>query len=126
MVNYSFLIVFISCCLSASAYSQNISPGELYISTVLTPVNSATVGVEGPATDRNGNLYIARFGKGLIAVVSPEGRLIREISLIGKKPTNVAFGGKDGCTMYVTLQDMGNIECFQVEKPGREWQMRNK
>jgi sugar lactone lactonase YvrE len=80
-------------------------------------------GMDGMRCDAKGNLYIARYGKGVVAVVSPEGKLIREINLIGKKPTNVAFGGIDGKTVYVTLQDQGNIESFSTDTPGREWMM---
>lgn len=81
-------------------------------------------GMDGMRCDIDGNLYIARFGKGVVAKVSPEGKLIREINLAGKRPTNVAFGGVDGRTVYVTLQDMGNIESFRVDLPGREWQIQ--
>ena len=49
-----------------------------------------------------------------------------EITLTGKLPSNIAFGGKDGRTAYVTLQDKGNVESFRVDKPGREWQMSKK
>jgi len=77
-------------------------------------------GMDGMRTDAKGNLYIARYGAGVVAVVSPEGTLLREVKLKGQKPTNVAFGGKDGRTVYVTLQDRGAIEAFRVETPGRE------
>ncbi len=83
-------------------------------------------GMDGMRCDMNGNLYIARHGKGTIAKVSPEGKLLREIILIGKKPSNIAFGGKDGRTAYTTLQDQGNIETFRVDIPGREWKTVNK
>lgn len=82
--------------------------------------------MDGMRCDVNGNLYIARFGKGTIVKVSPEGKVLEEIKLTGKRPTNVAFGGKDGCTIYVTLQDKGNIESFRVDVPGREWEMQRK
>jgi len=81
-------------------------------------------GMDGMRCDANGNLYIARYGKGVVAVVSAEGKLMREITLTGKKPTNVAFGGNDGKTVYVTLQDQGNIETFRSDTPGREWVMQ--
>jgi sugar lactone lactonase YvrE len=81
-------------------------------------------GMDGMRCDTKGNLYIARHGKGTIAKVSPEGKLLREIPLNGKKPSNIAFGGKDGRTAYTTLQDQGNIETFRVDTPGREWKMR--
>ena len=53
-------------------------------------------------------------------VVSPDGRQVREVTLKGRKPTNVAFGGPDGRTVFVTLQDRGAIEAFRVAIPGRE------
>ncbi len=83
-------------------------------------------GMDGMRCDIEGNLYVARFGKGVIAIVSPGGKLVREVPLTGKRPTNVAFGGKDGRTMYVTIQDQGNIESFRTEIPGREWKMQQK
>jgi gluconolactonase len=81
-------------------------------------------GVDGMRCDVKGNIYIARFGKGVVAKVSPKGYILKEVTLTGKKPTNVAFGGKDGRTVYVTLMDMGNLESFRVDEPGREWQMQ--
>ena len=42
------------------------------------------------------------------------------------KPSNIAFGGPDGKTAYVTLQDMGWVETFEVDRPGRSWQMRSR
>jgi len=80
-------------------------------------------GMDGMRCDVKGNLYIARFGKGTVVKVSPEGKVLNEIVLIGKRPTNVAFGGKDGRTVFVTLQDQGNIESFVADEPGREWKM---
>lgn len=78
-------------------------------------------GMDGMRCDVNGNLYIARYDKGVVAIVSPGGKLIREVKLIGKKPTNIAFGGVDGKTVYVTMQDKKNIECFRTDTPGEEW-----
>jgi gluconolactonase len=83
-------------------------------------------GMDGMRCDVSGNLYIARYGKGTVVKVSPGGKVLQEITLIGKRPTNVAFGGPDGRTVYVTLQDQGNIESFRVDEPGREWKMKKK
>ncbi|WP_171062761.1 SMP-30/gluconolactonase/LRE family protein [Larkinella sp. C7] len=83
-------------------------------------------GMDGMRCDADGNLYLTRFGKGTIAKVAPSGKVIQEIPLVGKRPTNICFGGKDGRTAYVTLQDQGNLESFRVDKPGREWAMRKK
>lgn len=83
-------------------------------------------GMDGMRSDVMGNLYITRHGKGTVAVVSAQGKLLREITLTGKQPSNIAFGGDDGRTAYVTLQDTGNIERFRVEHPGRAWQLRQR
>jgi gluconolactonase len=83
-------------------------------------------GMDGMRCDADGNLYITRHGKGTIAKVSPAGKVLLEVPLAGKLPSNLAFGGKDGRTVYVTLQDNGNIETFNVETPGREWKMLKK
>lgn len=80
-------------------------------------------GMDGMRCDVKGNLYICRHGKGVVAKVSPEGKLLNEITLIGKLPSNIAFGGKDGRSAFVTLQDQKNIETFCVDQPGREWKM---
>jgi gluconolactonase len=77
-------------------------------------------GMDGMRCDSKGNLYIARIGKGVVVKISPQGEILQEIKLTGKNPTNVAFGGKDGCTVYVTLMDQGNLESFRVDTPGRE------
>ena len=83
-------------------------------------------GMDGMRCDVNGNLYIARYGKGTVAIVSPAGKFIKEVRLIGKNPTNIAFGGADGKTVYVTMQDRGNIEYFITDTAGNEWNQIQK
>lgn len=83
-------------------------------------------GMDGMRCDVRGNLYITRHGKGTVAKVSPAGKVLLEVPVGGKQPSNLAFGGEDGRTVYVTLQDTGNVEKFQVEDPGREWKMLKK
>tara|TARA_B100001057_G_scaffold490798_1_gene579785 strand:- start:1438 stop:2328 length:891 start_codon:yes stop_codon:yes gene_type:complete len=78
-------------------------------------------GMDGMRCDVEGNLYITRYGKGTVAKLSPNGVLILEVQTKGKKPSNIAFGGSDGKTAYVTFQDRGYIETFRVEKPGRSF-----
>lgn len=77
-------------------------------------------GFDGMKCDKAGNLYVARYGKGVIAVMSPKGKLLREIPLKGKQCSNLVFGGKDGKTVYVTLQDRKCVETFRVAIAGRK------
>lgn len=75
-------------------------------------------GMDGMRCDSKGNLYIARYGKGTVAMVSPEGEVLREFQLKGKKPSNITFGGKDGKSCFVTMADRGCIETFRAPFPG--------
>ncbi|CAN5390257.1 SMP-30/gluconolactonase/LRE family protein [soil metagenome] len=78
-------------------------------------------GLDGMKCDTIGNLYVTRYDKGTIAIISPSGELVREVSMRGKKTSNITFGGKDGKTCYVTLQDRKCIETFQAELPGKKF-----
>ncbi|MSV30458.1 MAG: SMP-30/gluconolactonase/LRE family protein, partial [Bryobacterales bacterium] len=78
-------------------------------------------GFDGMRCDVDGNLYITRHGKGVVAKVSPEGKLIREIPVLGSKPSNICFGGPDGRTAYVTEMEHGRLVQFRVDRPGLEW-----
>ena len=89
--------------------------GEGNISHKKLLINFPDFGLDGMRTDQQGNLYIARYGKGVIAVVSAEGKLLREINLKGKFPTNVAFGGDNNKQVFVTMQKRGAIESFIIE-----------
>jgi len=80
-------------------------------------------GLDGMRCDVAGNLYVTRHGKGTVVKVSPQGEALAEIRLRGSNPTNLAFGGPDGRTCYVTVADRGNIETFRTNLPGREWQL---
>jgi sugar lactone lactonase YvrE len=78
-------------------------------------------GFDGMKCDKNGNLYVARYGKGVIAILSPDGTVIREVDLKGKRCSNLVFGGVDGKTVFVTLQDRKGMEKFRSEIAGRSY-----
>jgi sugar lactone lactonase YvrE len=76
-------------------------------------------GFDGMACDNKGNLYVTRHGKGTIAIMSPDGKMIREVQLKGKSCSNLVFGGKKGKTVFVTMQDRKGIEKFEAENAGK-------
>ena len=76
--------------------------------------------IDGLRTDVGGRLFVARILKGAIAVLTPDGRLQRDIALKAKQPTNLAFGGDDGKTVFVTQRQGGFIESFRTDVEGRE------
>jgi sugar lactone lactonase YvrE len=78
-------------------------------------------GFDGMRCDVDGNLYITRYGKGTVAVLSPEGKVLREIDVLGKRPSNLCFGGPDGRTVYVTEVEHERLVQFRVDRPGLAW-----
>ena len=79
--------------------------------------------MDGMRCDTEGNLYITRHGKSTVAKLSPAGEVLLEVQLTGKLCSNIAFGGPDGRTCYVTMADRGNVEVFRADLPGRSWQL---
>lgn len=82
--------------------------------------------MDGMRCDVQGNLYVTRHGKGAVAKISPEGEVVLEVQLTGKLCTNIAFGGPDGRTCYVTVADRGNVETFRADEPGRSWALSKR
>ncbi|SDH46319.1 gluconolactonase [Lentzea fradiae] len=58
-------------------------------------------GTDGGTVDCAGNLYQATYNSGKVHVYSPAGELLGTISA-GRNATNVAFGGPDRKTLYIT------------------------
>ena len=116
-------ILYVNAAGSIYAYDLSVE-GNISGKRVLTAF--ADGGMDGMRCDIKGNIYVTRYGKGVVVKISPEGKTLREIQLTGKSPSNIAFGGPDGCTAYITLQDQGNLESFRTDFPGREWEMQKK
>jgi sugar lactone lactonase YvrE len=79
-------------------------------------------GFDGMRADVDGNLYITRYGKGTVVKVSPEGKVLHEIAVLGARPSNLCFGGPDGRTIYVTEVEHRRLVQFRVDRPGLAWQ----
>ncbi len=78
-------------------------------------------GFDGMRCDVDGNLYITRYGKGTVVKVSPRGWILREIHVLGARPSNICFGGPDGRTAYVTEVEHTRLVSFRVDRPGLAW-----
>lgn len=70
-------------------------------------------GLDGMRTDKKGVLYVCRYGKGTLVLISPRGKFIKEIPLKGKKPSNLTFSN-DFKRCFVTLADRGAIEVIDL------------
>lgn len=105
-----------------NVWAYDLSP-EGEISNKRLIIQFPDFNMDGMRCDIEGNLYITRHGKGTVAKLSPEGEVLLEVELTGKLCSNIAFGGPDGRTCYVTMADRGNVEVFRSDLPGRSWQL---
>lgn len=80
---------------------------------------SGGVGPDGISIDEAGGLVVAHPGLGVVWVFDKRGEpTIRIESPVGDLVTNVAFGGKDNRTIYITESHSGTILAAQVDVPG--------
>ncbi len=77
--------------------------------------------LDGMRCDVEGNLYVTRYGTGRVAVLSSSGDTVREIDVLGRRPSNLCFGGPDGKTLYVTEVDYRRLVEVRVDKVGLAW-----
>jgi gluconolactonase len=64
---------------------------------------------DGCCVDADGNIVVATIGQGGVTIVSPGGQTLAEVPLDDPMPTNVAFGGDDGTTIYLTCGSSGRL-----------------
>jgi len=70
------------------------------------------------AFDEAGNLYVAHYGGGKVAVFAPSGEMVEEILVPGAEVTNVAFGGTDRRTLVITDVETASLYRTPVDVPG--------
>ena len=66
-------------------------------------------GPDGMAFDTEGNLFVTHFGSGRVFVYDVAGSEVERIPCGGTSPTNVCFGGVDHATLFITVDDTGEI-----------------
>ncbi len=76
-------------------------------------------GFDGMRCDAEGNLFVTRYGKGTVVVLDPQGNELREIDVLGSRPSNLCFGGEDGKTVVVTEVEHGRLVRFRSQTSGR-------
>jgi gluconolactonase len=100
-------------------------PGELVQAPGLLP-NGGTVlaGLPGLqlfdslAVDGEGNVCVATLLAGAISVFSPEGELLEQVPADDLLVTNIAFGGEDLRTAYLTQSGSGRLASVQWPRAG--------
>ena len=91
-------------------------------------VTGSGVNADGMTVDCAGNLYVAMAGGTTVYVVKPDGSKLGTVTLPSgggqANVTNVAFGGTDHKTLYVTAQGSGKGQGLfkvQMNLPGRPY-----
>lgn len=83
---------------------------------------SGGVGPDGLAMDCDGGLAIAHLGLGVVWLVSAAGEPMARIqSCAGPGVTNLAYGGPDGRSLYITESETGHILVARLPVAG--WPM---
>lgn len=77
-------------------------------------------GPDGLAIDEAGNLAVAHIGIGCVWLFSAQGEPVSRVqSRVGRHTTNVAYGGADRRTLFITEAESGSILQAQMDTPGR-------
>ena len=77
-------------------------------------------GPDGLALDAQGRLAIAHVGMGSVWIVDQLGEPVYRVrSCTGLHTTNVAFGGPDGRSLFITESASGCILRAELDVPGK-------
>jgi gluconolactonase len=81
---------------------------------------SGGIGPDGLAIDEEGNLAVAHIGLGAVWLISVTGEpLLRIDSPSGRMTTNLAYGGPDRRTLFITESESGTVLVARMPHPGR-------
>jgi gluconolactonase len=88
-----------------------VAPVEGIIPNGGTPLGrlAGFVGIDSLAIDGDGNICLATLVAGTITNMSPEGEIVDTIEVGDLLPTNIAFGGDDLKTAYITASASGRL-----------------
>ncbi len=66
----------------------------------------------------SGDVCVATLMTGCITQIAPDGRVVRTVPMPERYPTNLCFGGADGCTAFITLSGRGQLAVMRWPEPG--------
>jgi gluconolactonase len=120
-------VLYVADTVSARLYAFDIeAPGVLakgdsswaHSGRVVGGAPPGPAGFDSLAVLANGNIAVATLSTGKITEFSPQGAIVREVSVPDIYPTNICFGGPDMRTAYITLSDKGQLGVVQWPTPG--------
>ena len=105
--------------LSVPANTTNINFG------VIHPGNG-TAWFDSLAVEASGNVCVATLVSGCISVIAPDGTLVEQVPTGDRVTTNIAFGGPELKTAYITLSGKGELIAMDWPRPGLPLNFLNK
>lgn len=106
-------------------YSYDITgPGQIAPLDPATPGQSVLAQVKGfkrydsLAVEACGNIAVAGLTPGCITVISPQGDEVETVEMPDPFSTNIAFGGPDMKTAYITLSGSGRLIAMDWPRAG--------
>lgn len=97
---------------------EGLGPAEVFGNVIASDAPPGIKGPDGMAFGKNGDLYVTVFGQGDVTVMAPDGSIRSRIRTAGIAPTNVAFGADGEQRIYVTEDQHGTVEVFDVDTDG--------
>jgi gluconolactonase len=113
--------VFVNVTRANSVWRVPLLPnGAPYKVGVFIQLSGGLGGPDGLAIDAAGNLAVAHIGLGAVWLFSRLGEPLARIqSCAGLATTNVAYGGSDNSTLYITESESGSVLTARLDVPGR-------
>jgi gluconolactonase len=78
------------------------------------------------AVEASGHVCVATLISGCISVIAPDGTVVEQVPTGDRVTTNIAFGGPDLKTAYITLSGKGELIAMDWPRPGLPLNFLNK
>ena len=78
------------------------------------------------AVEASGNVCVATLISGCISVIAPDGSIVEQVPTGDRVTTNIAFGGPELKTAYITLSGKGELIAMDWARPGLPLNFLNK
>ncbi len=98
--------------------AKGLGAPEIFGNVISPDAPEGIKGPDGMAFDVDGNLYVAVFAQGDVTVLASDGSVKERIKTAGIAPTNLAFGLNGEKRIYVTEDEKGTLEVFDVKASG--------
>ena len=92
-----------------------------------SPVGTCSTRVpSGAITEMQPEISVATLISGCVSVIAPDGTIVEQVPTGDRVTTNIAFGGPDLKTAYITLSGKGELVAMDWARPGLALNFLNK